>query len=31
MHEGRIVERGAHQELLSKNGYFKRLYDMQAF
>lgn len=31
MHEGRIVERGTHQELLSKNGYFKRLYDMQAF
>lgn len=31
MHEGRIVERGTHQELLSMNGYFKRLYDMQAF
>ncbi len=31
MHEGCIVERGTHQELLSKNGYFKRLYDMQAF
>lgn len=31
MHEGRIVERGTHQELLSRNGYFKRLYDMQAF
>ncbi len=31
MHEGRIVERGTHQELLSKNGYFRRLHDMQAF
>jgi ATP-binding cassette subfamily B protein/subfamily B ATP-binding cassette protein MsbA len=31
MHEGRIVERGTHEELLLKNGVFKRLYDMQSF
>jgi len=31
LHEGRIVERGTHQELLEKNGAFKRLYDMQTF
>ena len=31
MHEGRIVERGTHEELLEKNGAFKRLYDMQSF
>ncbi len=31
MHEGRIVERGTHEELLKKNGAFKRLYDMQSF
>jgi ATP-binding cassette subfamily B protein/subfamily B ATP-binding cassette protein MsbA len=31
MHEGRIVERGTHEELLQKNGAFKRLYDMQNF
>ncbi|HET9571077.1 MAG TPA: ABC transporter ATP-binding protein [Bacteroidales bacterium] len=31
MHEGRIVERGTHEELLKKNGAFKRLYDMQTF
>lgn len=31
MHEGRIVERGSHEELLKKNGTFKRLYDMQSF
>lgn len=30
MHEGRIVERGRHEELLSLNGYYKRLNDMQA-
>lgn len=30
MHEGEIVERGTHQELLDKDGYYKRLYDMQA-
>jgi len=31
MHEGRIVERGTHEELIKKNGAFKRLYDMQSF
>ena len=30
MHEGRIVERGKHEELLELNGYYKRLNDMQA-
>lgn len=30
MHEGRIVERGTHDELLALNGYYKRLNDMQA-
>ena len=30
MHEGRIVERGRHEELLELNGYSKRLNDMQA-
>ena len=29
LHEGRIVERGSHEELIEKNGYYKRLYDMQ--
>ncbi len=31
LHEGRIVERGTHEELLKKKGAFKRLYDMQSF
>ncbi|MBE6214745.1 MAG: ABC transporter ATP-binding protein [Bacteroidales bacterium] len=30
MHEGRIVERGKHEELLALNGYYKKLTDMQA-
>ena len=30
MHEGRIVERGKHDELIALNGYYKRLNDMQA-
>ena len=30
MHEGRIVERGRHEDLLALNGYYKRLNDMQA-
>ena len=31
MHEGRIVERGKHDELLKLEGYYKRLCDMQTF
>ncbi|MDR2917712.1 MAG: ABC transporter ATP-binding protein/permease [Tannerella sp.] len=31
MHEGEIVERGKHDELLLKDGYYKRLCDMQKF
>lgn len=31
MHEGRIVERGRHDELLTLDGYYKRLCDMQSF
>ena len=30
LYEGRIVESGKHEELLKKNGYYKRLNDMQA-
>ena len=30
MHEGEIVERGSHEELLKLNGYYKKLNDMQA-
>ncbi|MCI2137991.1 MAG: ABC transporter ATP-binding protein/permease [Prevotella sp.] len=29
LHEGVIVERGTHDELIRKNGYYKRLHDMQ--
>ena len=29
LYEGEIVERGQHDELIEKNGYYKRLYDMQ--
>lgn len=30
LHEGRIVERGTHQELLQLDGYYKKLNDMQS-
>ena len=29
LHEGKIVERGTHENLIALNGYYKRLYDMQ--
>lgn len=29
LHEGKIVERGSHEELISKNGYYRKLHDMQ--
>lgn len=29
MHEGVIVERGTHDELINKDGYYKKLHDMQ--
>jgi len=31
MHEGEIVERGCHEELMELNGYYKKLCDMQQF
>jgi len=31
MHEGKIVERGKHDELIELDGYYKRLCDMQSF
>ena len=30
LHEGQIVERGKHEELLALNGYYKKLCDMQS-
>lgn len=30
MDEGRIVERGRHEDLLALNGYYRKLNDMQA-
>ena len=30
MHEGRIVERGRHDELIPLNGYYRKLHDMQS-
>ena len=29
MDKGKIVERGNHEQLLSQNGYYTRLYEMQ--
>ncbi len=31
LHEGEIVERGNHDELLNKNGVYKKLHDLQMF
>jgi len=31
LHEGKIVERGKHDELIALDGYYKRLCDMQSF
>jgi len=30
LHDGQIVERGTHEELLSGDGYYKKLHDMQS-
>ncbi len=30
MHEGKIVERGRHEELIELDGYYKKLHDMQS-
>ncbi len=30
LHEGHIVERGTHDELLAKDGYYRKLHDMQS-
>ncbi len=30
LHEGHIVERGTHDELIKKDGYYKKLHDMQS-
>ncbi len=30
LHEGEIVERGTHEELITKDGYYRKLHDMQS-
>jgi subfamily B ATP-binding cassette protein MsbA len=30
LHEGQIVESGTHEELLQKDGYYRKLHDMQS-
>jgi subfamily B ATP-binding cassette protein MsbA len=30
LHDGKIVERGTHDELLAMNGYYKKLHEMQS-
>jgi subfamily B ATP-binding cassette protein MsbA len=30
LHDGKIVERGTHEELLASDGYYKKLHEMQS-
>jgi subfamily B ATP-binding cassette protein MsbA len=30
LHDGKIVERGTHDELLNIDGYYKKLHEMQS-
>jgi subfamily B ATP-binding cassette protein MsbA len=30
LHEGQIVERGSHEELLAIDGYYRKLHEMQS-
>jgi subfamily B ATP-binding cassette protein MsbA len=30
LHDGKIVERGTHEELLNFDGYYKKLHEMQS-